>query len=412
MVETRLESGSDFVHPMLYYREEGKTAFVGVPMEPKGDLFQAAIPGMGRESRIEYYIQAQTEKGRSIVDPANAPWDSYSFYVSKDPILIGDDFQDTNPVNKFGNDAGVYGEDSGAAIAALQENGALCLQYDVTVEDSYGGYYSLMRGVDLTTYQVLHFKVKGGFGGEVAMIGLRDHEYNETQIVISQYLEQGITTQWQEVAIPLNAFTGVKAWDDMDNFNIDFSYAAGSWAGCLYVDDIQFKGGGNVPIHIDNFNLPEAKNGVGGNFWLWHDDAVQFISSYVQDADNQDNTTLQVDYRNIRPDACGVVVFDLSGLNAESHQYLSFRIKGGWGDEQPNIYLTSGDEDEKVRSYVDIETYGPLTSEWQRIQIPLAHFTVAGIDFSDLKNLEFAFEWEWIDSGTIYLDDIIFENAK
>lgn len=411
-VTTRLASGTGLEQLTLYYRSAGQSAFESVPMKSMGTFFQAAIPGPGHRSRIEYYIRAVTGKGRSVVDPANAPWKGHAFFVSKEPILMGDDFQDTDPVNNLGNETGVFGEDSGGAVTVHYENGALCLQYDVAAEDSDGGYYSLMTGKDLTPYRVLRFSVKGESGGEAAGIGLRDREHNETRILISQYLAQGITTRWQEVVIPLKAFTGIKRWEAMDNFSIDFSHAMGSGAGRLHVDDVRFEGDdGLAPIRIDNFNLPEAKNGVGGDLRLWHNETAWLNISYVQDTADGDNTILQADYGDISADACGTVVFCLAGLNAAEYQYIAFRIKGGSGDEHPNIYLTSGDEPARIRAYVDIESYSYLTPDWRKIQIPLADFAANGIDLSDLKSLEIAFEWEPMDSGTIFMDDITFEKA-
>ena len=48
-----------------------------------------------------------------------------------------------------------------------------------------------------------------------------------------------------------------------------------------------------------------------------------------------------------------------------------------------------------------------ITTEWQRVEIPLSAFANYGVDLTHLAELRLAFEWEWM-SGTVYLDDVQF----
>ena len=53
---------------------------------------------------------------------------------------------------------------------------------------------------------------------------------------IEKYLPKGVTTQWQEVVIPLPDF-GKLDWSQMGSFVINF-YKAGK--GALFLDDLRF----------------------------------------------------------------------------------------------------------------------------------------------------------------------------
>ncbi|MDQ1352899.1 MAG: hypothetical protein QG657_3205, partial [Acidobacteriota bacterium] len=57
---------------------------------------------------------------------------------------------------------------------------------------------------------------------------------------------------------------------------------------------------------------------------------------------------------------------------------------------------------------VDIEKYAPMTTSWNKINIPLEDFSDYGVDLTHIKEIQVVFEWERM-TGTIYLDDLRFE---
>ena len=85
------------------------------------------------------------------------------------------------------------------------------LKLESAAPSGSAGYYSLLAGLDISKYNALSFYVKGQKGGEFFLIGLNDqYRYkNEMEPLdlgsVSLYIESGITTEWQEVIVPLCA---------------------------------------------------------------------------------------------------------------------------------------------------------------------------------------------------------------
>ena len=72
------------------------------------------------------------------------------------------------------------------------------------------GWYTLLDGLDASDYNALTFWVKGEKGGERFDVGLADGLMQELEIdakyvgAVTFFLENGISTEWQKVKIPLS----------------------------------------------------------------------------------------------------------------------------------------------------------------------------------------------------------------
>ena len=108
------------------------------------------------------------------------------------------------------------------------------------------GYYTLLNQIDgdyfdLSWYDRLSFMVRGEKGGEVFEIGMADRNWltigdSVKAGPIEKYLPNGVTTQWQEVVIPL-ADLGLLDFTQMGSFVINFHKKQ---EGSLYIDDLKF----------------------------------------------------------------------------------------------------------------------------------------------------------------------------
>ncbi len=385
----------------LFYSVDAGASFTQAAMTADGNTFSGAIPGQPLGSEVWYYVKA--------VDGADTTETVYRFQVSEHPYLSADDFSDAHPINSLGADSGTFGTDSGSAILASYEDGAMRLEYDVSAPDSYAGYYSLLKQADLTPYTVVTFMVKGAAGGKKALFGLRDSAGNETKIIISEYLATGITTAWQKVIIPLAAFTRITDWERMENFSVAFENQIGS-TGIVYLDDIQFEQLVGIPVVIDNFNNISGENGLAGALWSVVRDGGNSSIDAVYDSTNRRGTGAgyRLSYAGVTGTDWALAGMDLNGLNASSLQTLSFYVKGATGNEQPNIYLVSGEGTSEAKGFVNIEDYAIVTTIWQKVDVPLAAFSSQGVDLGNLSYLQWVFEWGEM-AGTIYLDDVILD---
>ncbi len=107
------------------------------------------------------------------------------------------------------------------------------------------GYYTLLNQIDggyydLSPYKKVTFWVKGGRGGESFEIGMADKSWltigdSVKAGTIEKYLASGVTTEWQEVVIPLADF-GRLDWTQMGSFVINF-HRPGS--GAIFLEDLR-----------------------------------------------------------------------------------------------------------------------------------------------------------------------------
>ncbi len=136
---------------------------------------------------------------------------------------------------------------SPSTLSKVEGSNGRSLKLDYKKEGTgWCGYYTLLNEVDgeffdLSWYDKLSFRVKGGKGGEIFEIGMADRNWaNIGDSVkagpIDKYLPGGVTTEWQEVTIPLRDF-GLLDFTQMGSFVINFHKKQ---EGTLYLDDLTF----------------------------------------------------------------------------------------------------------------------------------------------------------------------------
>ena len=95
-----------------------------------------------------------------------------------------------------------------------------CLRLDyIKKPGSFSGWVTVLvvgdQFVDISKYSHICFKVRGARGGELFTVGLADQKWYEKQDLvqspqIESYLSNGVTTEWQEVEVPLSHFSNLK----------------------------------------------------------------------------------------------------------------------------------------------------------------------------------------------------------
>ncbi len=170
--------------------------------------------------------------------------------VSKGELLL-DNFDHSN-LNLLGRKANAYKRLPSVCEFSRVENTrvgkhgrSLQLEFDKQAT-GWCGYYTLLNQIDgayfdLSPYKELRFWVRGAKGGETFEIGMADRSWltigdSVKAGALEQYLPKGVTTQWQEVVIPLSDF-GKLEWSQMGSFVVNF-YKPGK--GVLFVDDLRF----------------------------------------------------------------------------------------------------------------------------------------------------------------------------
>ncbi len=153
---------------------------------------------------------------------------------------------------------------------------ALRLEYNKV--GGWCGWYTLLNGIDISCHNALTFWVKGEEGGERFDIGLADDTMQDLQIdavyvgSIKSFLPEGITTQWQQVKIPLQSLRSELNLTRMGSLVLWFRYEG---KGAIEVDDLVFAFDEEIERILEE-NMPRAQLDIRSPraMWVWKYDPI------------------------------------------------------------------------------------------------------------------------------------------
>ncbi len=131
--------------------------------------------------------------------------------------------------------------------------------------------------VDATDYEFLSFRIKGTLGAEQFTVKLADERQIEKEDAIAlgtidEFLPGGVTTDWQEVLVPLKGDHGLTL-DRLGGLTLDFDQPG---KATVFVDNVALKSGRAVKIpDVDpNANAANAEPSTPATrferaLWLW-----------------------------------------------------------------------------------------------------------------------------------------------
>ncbi|MCK5533640.1 hypothetical protein KAI68_00885 [bacterium] len=161
--------------------------------------------------------------------------------------LILDDFDQRSFLNSLGENSGIFSGGGGACDRFFSSDDffpqgySLKLDYDVSIEKSYSGFWSGLGGIDLKSYEYLSFWVKGLKGKESFKIELSDG-INNYRLSIRKFLSGNDQSSWQRVFIPLSRYFKGINWRKMKgNLTITFEYSEGlPYKNTVFIERISF----------------------------------------------------------------------------------------------------------------------------------------------------------------------------
>ncbi|MBU4488992.1 MAG: PKD domain-containing protein [Candidatus Omnitrophica bacterium] len=351
----------------------------------------------------------------NIMEPRQAYYDLKDKWV-KDFLI--DDFNDGTDPNIVGGATSTYAT-TGATCSRsyYNENPANVLggsgysvkiAYNITGVGSYGSFNCALQNLDARKYSTLSFWVKGQTGGEIFKVGLKDFASHETKIMITDYLLRGVTTEWQKVSIPFAAFRAVTDWDKLSNLSLIFEQTIGSGTGVIYIDSVTLDEK-PASLYVDNFNDNIATNALSGPNYVWGSGASITPGYETTNPFGGSGKSLYITYNVPSGAWCGWTAA-LNGVNVSSEDTLTFYIKGAVGGERPDIGLKEHNDSGGTSCQLDLESYITVSTNWQRVNIPLLDFKNKNmnLDLTNLVEVKFVFNVPM--SGTIYIDNIAFVN--
>ncbi len=315
-----------------------------------------------------------------------------AFYVNSSPFeLVIDDFEDAALRS---NSLGFWTSDEQTCAVNKDISGAHNITWDGTGDYWHTDLFDPQirpKGFDAGSYDVLSFLVKGTAGTFDFTIEIQDVPHGQNfnkRVLLSDFVS--LTDQWQKVTIPLSLFTSQGVWkSQMRSIVFRFDQQP---SGTINIDNIKLSS-----AVIDDFSDVEA--GINNMGYATSDSG-----SLVENSDSEGARKLTWD--NIGDVWFSALWDQQYEWNASGFKYLIFDIKGEEGAENFNIIL----QDMMNSKSVEMSHYFTLTDKWQKAVIPLADFSVQGVDMSRLQTL--IFDFSKTSFGTIYVDNFEFTNAN
>ncbi len=296
------------------------------------------------------------------------------------------------------------------------------VRYLKAPDPSFVGVYIIVVG-DLSDFATMTFWIKGQEGGETFELGLNDTISNKREDAVMagsiyRYLPQGVTTEWQQVKIPLEDFFGANL---NKVFSLVFPFNE-KGTGTFWVDGLEFHRQALVrredeivlkgELLLDNFDHSDLNLlGRKANAYKRLPSVCAF-SRVTEPHVGPHGRSLRLDYDKQTTGWCGYYTllnqidgayFDLSAFKS-----VQFWVRGAKGGETFEIgmadksWLTIGDS---VKAG-PIEKYLPkrVTTKWQEVVIPLSDF--GKLVWSEMGS--FVINFPTPGKGTVFLDDLRF----
>lgn len=333
-------------------------------------------------------------------------------------VLIVDDYNTGSEVNRFGGNEGTW-QNNGALVSkklvgdteAFGNSGySLQVACSVVPLQSDGGVFLELKGRDVSANSFLCFRVKGKFGGEHILVGVKDRSSpaNEIKVLIDDYLENGVSTSWQKVIIPLSAFYGVQK-TSLDN--ISFSMAnTHSAGGTFYIDDILFRDTSSR-LWVDTFQSGvDNYNSVGSSFGFWPRSTFGSYTIYNADLNyvyGGAGYSLRLDYKNPAVPGTNLGFWtSLNNNNVSTADEVIFYYKAP--DGKVGFQIGIKNSDIPVNKERKIAVTNVKTNIWTKVEIPLASFDLT--NYNSMNNLSFTFTST--NTNFLYIDNIYFDDKN
>lgn len=285
--------------------------------------------------------------------------------------------------------------------------------------------------LDVRKFPFLSFWVRGEEGGEDFLVQMADAAWVDREDslpagAVSEYLGGPVTTEWQEVIIPVEHFS----IDDAEAGAIAFNFIdIGS--GIVYIDDVYFKKSETTPVpfsvvektvvstpKVEVWNFDDGvKTNQEGRFNEFRKGKSRARNYLVRDQGRgAEGRCIEIDYKKYETGFCGIWFHlfktDTSPRNREyldlsGYPYLSFWVKGKEGGE--DFVIQIGDknwvekDDSSPAGSVSEYLENGIITEWQQVIVPIDH---AKIDTSKVGTLVFNFIEPG--QGIVYIDDVSF----
>lgn len=289
---------------------------------------------------------------------------------------------------------------------------------------NYWLLYSFFRaegGFDASSYNTLSAKIKGAQGGEMFRVALKDnssYQGAKVNLDVTNYLTGGVTTNWQDLTVPLSDFIGL----DLENlklyeFNMDY-IGTGAQSGTVFIDDFKLKNTSTGDeILLDDFDQSyKAINSLGKlNESSSSGDATmnwKIVKNSTQEGDYSDDLSrvggaMELKYTATASADQWYWRTHVEGAQINDYEFLVFWVRGDQGGEKFKIRIEDTANQKSDLEITRYLAYG-CPDSWNRVTIPFHDIDFTKVDRNQLKYMGFYNSDENIGSGTVYIDQLMF----
>ncbi|MFH1385294.1 MAG: carbohydrate binding domain-containing protein [Candidatus Omnitrophota bacterium] len=364
---------------------------------------------------------------------------SVSAQGSLTPIVINtsllDDFDDATGFNKWGGrylkfHSTIGGENINTSYDSSNRMGSsgygYSIEYAVPSSGSYAGVKATLTSSDgakdLSSYEYFTFWVKGSVNDIPVKIEFQNPSGN-AYVYITDYLDGGVSTAWQEVKIPLDTFTNLDSLTNVNGialvFEHDYAVTSGfPTSGTLYIDDIGFGETSLGYVRVDHFGDNWGWSAVGGN----SGNLGNHSSSYDDTVYHNASRSLKSQYNITVENYCGMFMLFGGGNDGWTAQECDFSdykkfvfyARAASAATNPKVFkLEIVDGDGTVSIFIT-----GISTAWKKYTLDFKN--VPEINKGTIKQINIIYErtspggYGIIEqggapSGTLYFDEIQFE---
>lgn len=346
------------------------------------------------KSKISKIIFGVTSNGSAY---GSLDIDNIRLFLSDPLYKTLDNFDDLDSVNNFGGNSGVFttgassGTCSGVYVSTVvfSGTGALELKYNVSGNGLYSGYWTNLQNMDFSNVSYLSFRVKGMTGGEKFQAQLRG---STIKVRISSYTT--VTTDWQEVKIPLADFTGfistgsAGSSPEQDQLCFVFENSNGPSSGTVYIDEVVFlksATAGSLIASIDAMDDAPTSLSNWASYGITN--AVNGTLRSVSGRTGSDtDLAIEIPYSFTIAGQWAVMERKSSPLLAQDS---AFRFKYKGSGSKDNIEFKVADQNNNVFRKM-LPQAADTNNIWQTVDIPYTELTYFSGDEQklDLKNIK------------------------
>jgi hypothetical protein len=375
----------------------------------RGDVAKLADP---ENEGARAWICIDDGAEATACDPPDAPRSSYAVFTEGQRMVI-DDMRGFAPVNAFRlpstvftasvADISLYGSRTGSSIV-LSEPASRPMQYI--------GYRTPLPALLPKVIGSVEVQLRGSVAPKDVRVGLRDKTGREPKVRLDGYAPDAAAPDgWMSARVPLEAFKvalagfpgalGQKPLDRIEAVTVALERTeAGDRK--LEIREIALVPD-REPLVVQTFDGEEkGQTGLGGKLRVVGEGGATLEARDEPDGVKGHGIALEV--TGVGGKAYALFSLGVVRVDARAFSRLTLWAKGKRGGEIAVIHLNDG----KTKATIDLLQHASLTTQWQKVEIPLAAFGKK-INRAALSEISFAWEEKSIPEQTMYLDEIRFE---